>query len=82
MTLLSDSLRQELLETDGEFRRWATEHSNCDRRLEQLQAKPYQRPEDEWEELRLKKLRLRAKDRMEELVRLHRRKQTDALQAT
>lgn len=66
-----DALVQELLETDDDFRRLHEEHQQCERRLEELNAKSLLSEEDEIEEKRIKVHKLALKDRMEQLVRSH-----------
>lgn len=67
-----ESLKQELLETDDEFRRLHDEHQNYERRLEELQQKSFFSEEDEVEEKNIKLHKLRLKDRMEMILRSHR----------
>lgn len=67
-----ESLKQELLETDEEFRRLHEEHQNYERRLEELQQKSFFSEEDEVEEKSIKLHKLRLKDRMELILRSHR----------
>ena len=45
------------------------EHQNHERRLEELKKKSWLSPDEEMEEKRLKKLKLRLKDRMAQLER-------------
>jgi hypothetical protein len=54
----------ELLEQNmrAELERLATEHHRYSLRLEELLAKPYLSAEEQMEEVRLKKLKLHAKD--------------------
>jgi uncharacterized protein YdcH (DUF465 family) len=52
-----------------EYRRLREEHIRYASRLEQLAAKIFLTEEEKLEEVRLKKLKLRAKDQMELLVR-------------
>lgn len=66
-------LKKELLETDGDFRRLHEEHQDLERRLDELHQKTLPSEDDELEEKRIKLHKLRLKDRMEEIVRAHRR---------
>jgi uncharacterized protein YdcH (DUF465 family) len=66
-----DALARELLETDGEFRRLYDDHQECERRLDELNAKSLLSQDDEIEEKKLKIHKLALKDRMEQLVRSH-----------
>lgn len=67
-----ENLKQELLETDDEFRRLFDEHQNYERRLENLHQKSFFSQDDELEEKRIKLQKLRLKDRMEAILRSHR----------
>lgn len=67
----NDSLKQELLDTDDEFRRLSDEHQNYERRLLTLHEKSFFSEEDEHEEKRIKLQKLRLKDRMQEILRTH-----------
>lgn len=64
-----DSVREQLLASDGEFRRLAQEHSQHSQRLDSLIEKRYLTEDEKLEEVRLKKLKLRIKDQMESIVR-------------
>jgi len=69
------SLREELIASDEEFRRLAQEHSQHSQRLETLLQKRYLSDEEKLEEVRLKKLKLRLKDQMEQIEQQHRHHQ-------
>lgn len=58
-----------LIETNEEFKTLSEQHSSYDCRLEELNARPYPSPDEQIEELRLKKLKLQTKDRMYEILR-------------
>jgi uncharacterized protein YdcH (DUF465 family) len=64
-------LREQLLASDAEFRRLAQEHSRYEAQLEQLSKAPYLSSEDIIQEVKLKKLKLRVKDAMEQLIARH-----------
>lgn len=51
-----------------EFQRLREEHERYDSQLEALTHKKYLTEQDQVEEIRLKKLKLRAKDQMEEII--------------
>ena len=67
----NDSLKQELLDSDDEYRRLFEEHQNYERRLETLHQKSFFSQEDEQEEKRIKLQKLRLKDRMQSILRNH-----------
>jgi uncharacterized protein len=58
-------VREQLMASSEEFRRLADEHSKYTQRLESLISKKYLSDEEKFEEVRLKKLKLRVKDEME-----------------
>ena len=70
-----EELRAHLMATDEEYRRLATEHSGYARKLDELGALPRLSVEEEVEEHRLKKLKLRLKDQMEAIASRSRSRQ-------
>jgi uncharacterized protein YdcH (DUF465 family) len=58
-------VREELLASNEDFRKLAAEHSAYSQRLEDLSGKKYLSEEEKVEEVKLKKLKLRLKDEME-----------------
>ena len=78
----ADKIRQELLANDPEFRRLSEEHAACARQLDDLLRKASPSSADLSEAARLKKLKLQAKDRMEERLRAYRRRESEAVEAT
>jgi uncharacterized protein len=68
MPIASEEIRQSLINQDLEFRRLAEEHSRCESQLERILKQPYMCSEDFIEEIALKKMKLRLKDRMELIV--------------
>jgi uncharacterized protein YdcH (DUF465 family) len=71
MPTASDEIKQSLINQDTEFRRLAEEHSRCESQLEKILRQPYMCSEDFIEEIALKKMKLRLKDRMEVIVQRH-----------
>src|SRR5438132_8004428 len=63
-----EELKAHLMATDEEYRRLASEHSNYARRLDELEALPHLSADEEIEEHRLKKIKLRLKDQMEAIA--------------
>jgi uncharacterized protein len=70
-----EELKAHLMATNDEYRRLAAEHSDYARKLDQLEALPHLSTEEEMEEHRLKKLKLRLKDQMEAIASRSRSKQ-------
>jgi uncharacterized protein YdcH (DUF465 family) len=67
-----DDLKAHLMETNEEFRSLAQRHSKYDQQLEALEATPHLSPQEQMEEVRLKKLKLRLKDQMEAIMSRYR----------
>ena len=67
-----DPLKQELIESNDEFRALHEEHQSFERRLEELRDKSLLSEEDEQKEKQLKRQKLLLKDRMEAILRSHR----------
>jgi len=63
-----DELRAHLMATNEEFCRLANQHSEYARKLDALESLPHLTTEEELEEKRLKKAKLRLKDQMEAIV--------------
>ena len=64
-------LRAHLIETEPEFRRLANEHARLKAQLEAIESKEHLTLDDELEESRLKKLKLKLKDAMSEFMARH-----------
>ncbi len=62
-------LQAHLMGTNEQFRRLATEHADHSRRLDELATRPYLTEQEQLEEVRLKKLKLRLKDQMQDILR-------------
>jgi uncharacterized protein YdcH (DUF465 family) len=67
----SQELREQLLQTDEEFRALSAKHHELDDRLHELGAKSYLADAEQLEETTLKKRKLQLKDRMEDILRRH-----------
>jgi uncharacterized protein YdcH (DUF465 family) len=67
-----EELKAHLMATDEEFRHLAEQHAQFHKQLEALEAKPHLTPEEELEEHRLKKMKLRIKDQMNGIISRHR----------
>jgi uncharacterized protein YdcH (DUF465 family) len=64
--------KDQLLNSHDEFRRLVQEHTQYAQRLETLTQKRYLSEDEKLEEVRLKKLKLRLKDKMESIEREYR----------
>jgi uncharacterized protein YdcH (DUF465 family) len=69
MSTSTEAVREQLMAGNDQYRRLLEEHARYKDQLNALSAKPYLSDEEQAEEVRLKKLKLRAKDQMELLVR-------------
>lgn len=69
---MATQVRDQLLASNEEFRRLADEHSQYSQRLDSLIQKKYLSEDEKVEEVRLKKLKLRLKDQMENLEQQYR----------
>jgi uncharacterized protein len=70
-----DQLRAHLMETNQEFRQLADRHSLYARQLDELESLTHLTEQEQLEEVRLKKLKLRLKDQMEAIMSQHRSQQ-------
>jgi len=61
-------LKAHLMATNEEFRQLVAQHAEYDRLLDAIEEKPHVTPEDEIEEHRIKKLKLRVKDQMNKIM--------------
>ncbi len=66
-----DDLKEELLQTDEEYRRLHDEHQDFERRLDHLNQKSLLSQDDEIEAKKIKLHKLALKDRMHEILRSH-----------
>lgn len=69
MSTPTEAVREQLMVGSEEYRRLREEHARYKTQLIALSSKAYLSEEEQTEELRLKKLKLRVKDQMESLVR-------------
>ncbi len=67
-----EELKAHLMQTDESFRRLVNEHSDLAHKLEDLASRPYLTEVEQIEEVRLKKLKLHAKDQIEAILRGYR----------
>jgi len=70
-----EQLKAHLMETNEEYRRLAASHCDYAKRLEELEALPHLTDQEQIEEVRLKKLKLRLKDQMEAIASHYRARQ-------
>ena len=70
---MATPVREVLLNSNDDFRRLAQEHQKYSQQLEAIVSKPYPSEQDQLEEIRLKKIKLRLKDEMESLEQKFRR---------
>jgi uncharacterized protein YdcH (DUF465 family) len=67
-----DDLKAHLMATNEEFRSLAEKHAQYHKQLEAIEAKSHMTLQDEEEEIRLKKQKLRLKDQMNEILARYR----------
>jgi len=70
-----EELKAHLMATNQEFQQLARQHSEFAHKLDALEALPHLTQEQELEETRLKKMKLRLKDQMEAMVSQYRSQQ-------
>ncbi len=69
MSTPAGAIREQLMANNHEYRRLQEEHARYAAQLDDLAGKSYLTEREQLEEVRLKKLKLRAKDQMEMLVK-------------
>ena len=74
-----EELKRQLLETNEEFRRLASQHHDLDEKLHSLAARNYLSEPEQLEEVTLKKRKLHLKDQMEDIVRRRRTGETASM---
>lgn len=67
-----DDLKSHLLATDDQFRSLSEQHAKYSKLIDEIEAKGHVTEADEIEEQRLKKLKLHAKDQMNQMLARHR----------
>jgi len=75
MEQLNEELKAHLMASDQQFRALAEEHARFHKQLETIEAKEHLTLEDEAEEIRLKKQKLRLKDEMNAIMARYRTQQ-------
>jgi uncharacterized protein YdcH (DUF465 family) len=63
-----EELKAHLMETNEEFQHLATQHSSYAKQLDALESLPHLTDQEQMEETRLKKMKLRLKDQMETML--------------
>src|SRR5215471_10812852 len=66
--IAQEELKAHLMATNEEFRQLATQHSQYAHQLDELESHPHLTDQEQLEETRLKKLKLRLKDQMEAIL--------------
>jgi len=64
----TEAVREQLMANNSEYRRLCQEHASYADQLEQLSHKKFLTEQEQVDEVRLKKLKLRTKDQMETLI--------------
>jgi len=67
-TTIQEELKAHLMQTNETFRNLHSQHHEYDVLVDELESKPSLSAEEEIEEHRLKKLKLRLKDQMEQMM--------------
>lgn len=70
-----EELKAHLMATSEQFRLLATQHHDYAIKLDELESRPHLSEEEQMEETRLKKLKLRLKDQMEAILSQNRSQQ-------
>ena len=72
----TDSLKEELINRDPEFRELAREHTRYEQRLSELSSLAYPSDEEQLEEITLKKKKLALKDQMYSMMLQYQKSQS------
>lgn len=75
MHLTEEELKAHLMETSEEFRRLAEQRCEYKKKLQELASRSYLTPQEQLEETQLKKLKLRLKDQMQQMIDRYRAQQ-------
>jgi uncharacterized protein YdcH (DUF465 family) len=67
-----EEMKNQLLQSNDEFRQLATQHHDLDERIHNLAVRHYLSEPEQLEEVTLKKKKLQLKDQMENILRHHR----------
>ena len=70
-----EELKAHLMTTNEDFRKLSDQHTDYARKLDELEAQPHLTDQEQIEETRLKKLKLRLKDQMEAIISQYRGQQ-------
>ena len=70
-----EELKAHLMATNEDFRRLAQQHSDYAHKLDTLESQPHLTDQEQMEETRLKKMKLRLKDQMEAIISQYRGQQ-------
>ncbi|HJT88489.1 MAG TPA: YdcH family protein [Bryobacteraceae bacterium] len=70
-----EELKAHLMENNEEFRKLASQHSEYAKQLDALETLPHLSEQQQLEETRLKKIKLRLKDQMEAILSQYRSQQ-------
>jgi uncharacterized protein YdcH (DUF465 family) len=73
-----EEIKAHLMATSEEFRKLAAQHADYAKRVDEIESIPHPSEQEQMEEVRLKKLKLRAKDQMELMIRSYYRAQNVA----
>ena len=70
-----EELKAHLMATNEEFQRLASQHGEYAKQLDALESQAHLTDHEQWEETRLKKLKLHLKDQMEAILSQYRSQQ-------
>ncbi|MBM3744418.1 MAG: DUF465 domain-containing protein [Acidobacteria bacterium] len=70
--MTQEEIKAHLTATSEEFRKLVAQHAEYGQQLEALTSRHYLTPEEQLEEVQLKKRKLRLKDQMQQMIDRHR----------